>query len=576
VDKHTGDPANNIVEDVLCSPIVDLESRHRQAVAWKTECENEHGVCKGLGDGPLPTRVLDLGSTVDAGQLNLREDLNGRPGRYACLSYCWGSAQDVTTRTNTIDGFRRGISKNSLPKTIRDAIDVTRALGIRFLWIDALCILQDSEVDKSRECSQMDQIYQRAFVTISAASAENCHRGFSSGAGSMVADFPKLPITCPDGRLGSIFVLPEKQNLFEDPIQTRAWTLQEHVLSPRLLIWSKYQLFWLCTNGLSQEQDGSHELAGPYYRRPDSLFGASFDKRVGQRPDESTLIGLHESLSGRAPAADGYYAFQYAPDFVHDEMQAVWERVMVEYSKRRLSVKSDKLPALSGLASRFREFVQDEYLAGHWRRWLLPHLLWKCVDEKGGVRLPDEDGVPSWSWLSVNGPVSVNNLSSTDIIAVYARAVASIVNCETIPLFENAPYGQIKSGHLLIRGYLKAVAVNTKTRHFDLRHPYVLTPTERRLPKITLDDPSSFWNEMIARELRSPSGSALPSTVWCLPLYLVDGEGGDHDAVVRGIVLVKGGRNQLVHKRVGWFFGGDAWCYKEQSHDWPEKDILIA
>lgn len=92
---------------------------------------------------------------------------------------CWGSAQSKMTQPDNIDDFKNGKDITSLPKTIRDAaIYVTRELNLRFLWVHALCILQDKKEDKVRECSKMEQIYQQAYVTIAAARTEDCHDRF--------------------------------------------------------------------------------------------------------------------------------------------------------------------------------------------------------------------------------------------------------------------------------------------------------------------------------------------------------------------------------------------------------------
>jgi hypothetical protein len=473
------------------------------------------------------------------------------------------------TRSGTIDDFKNGIDITSLPKTIQEAICVTRALNLRFLWVDALCILQDNEEDKARECSRMDQIYQQAYVTIAAARAEDCHDGFMDGAESITDLLPRLPILCSDGRQGSVFVIPNEKDLFQDPLLSRAWALQEHVLSSRLLIWSKYQLLWLCTNGLQHEQDELEELAGPYYHRVD-LLGSPFDRNQDNNLGKPSLTKIHQALAGRAPITNGNFCFQFAPSFVHDEMQALWEQIMEEYSKRKLSVVSDKLSALAGLASRFREFIQDDYLAGHWRKWLLPHLLWRCVNEGGAIRLPC---CPSWSWLSVDGPICIENQGSSDIGNFYPRPVAKVIDCKIVLRFETALYDQVTSGQLIIRGYLSAVALDFENQEFCYNHPYDPREPEEKVRKVTLDDPTGFWDMKNSdrRILRSETASL--TTIWCLPLYIVYLGRAGHSAMVRGIALTQS--NKTYFKRVGWFYGDADWCHRDKSKQLQERDILI-
>lgn len=167
----------------------------------------------------------------------------------------------------------------------------------------------------------------------------------------------------------------DPMHLQHDPIHTRAWTFQEHVLPPRLLIWSQFRLLWLCTNN-SKTEIGSDRFGVMPRRHVPYLPGWNSRSDHAQAP----LADLHELLSGRNPEWNGYCNFECAPDPVREEIRTHWEQVMVEYSKRKLSFKADKLPALSGLVSRFQHFAKDDYLAGHWKRWLLIHLLWKCVN----------------------------------------------------------------------------------------------------------------------------------------------------------------------------------------------------
>ncbi|KAF2127823.1 hypothetical protein P153DRAFT_387550 [Dothidotthia symphoricarpi CBS 119687] len=513
-------PEDNVATDMtrkgLPSFTPDLENRISRSIAWMAECEKMHEVCKGLGSGPLPTRILDLGTLEHGTHLKLRDDLAGAPGRYACLN-----------------DFKNGIQLTSLPKTIRDAIRVTRKLNLRYLWVDALCILQDDEEDKARECSKMDQIYQQAYITIAAARAEDCHDGFLDATESITDSLPRLPIVYPNGRQG------------------------------------KYQLLWLCTNGLEHEQDEICELAGPYSQGM-NLASTPFDWISDHKPDRHWLAKMHQFLAGKAPITKGYFCFQFAPSFVHDEMQALWEQMMQEYSKRKLSVMSDKLSALAGLASRFREFIQDDYLAGHWRRWLLPHLLWRCVDERGAVRLPC---CPSWSWLSVDGPICVENQDSSDIRIFYPQPVAKIISCKTTLRFDTAPYDQVTSGTLIIRGCLHAVALDLDFQEFCYDHPNDRRAPERKMRKITLDDPIAFWG-LEGTDYRSLSSDMTSlTTVWCLPLYIVPEGRRSHPSMVRGITLAKSSKTH--YKRVGWFYGDASWFYTEGSKDLREKDISI-
>jgi hypothetical protein len=109
------------------------------------ECINMHSRCGAPQITSLPRRVLDVGSIIDSTIfLLISED---RKARYAALSYCWGGPQEVVAKEDTWVAMTQGITLSVLPKTIQDAVTVTRRLGLRYLWVDALCIKQDSKED---------------------------------------------------------------------------------------------------------------------------------------------------------------------------------------------------------------------------------------------------------------------------------------------------------------------------------------------------------------------------------------------------------------------------------------------
>src|SRR5690349_12172702 len=142
---------------------------------WINECLPSHPECQYNGDRLLPTRVINVATD---GQDPYLEVSHGRKGRYVALSYCWGTTTPFTTTADTLPERLQGIRLGSLPKTLHDAIVVTRALGVKYLWIDALCILQarwegDQEhiADWQIEGANMGNVYSNAWLTIAAASA---------------------------------------------------------------------------------------------------------------------------------------------------------------------------------------------------------------------------------------------------------------------------------------------------------------------------------------------------------------------------------------------------------------------
>ncbi|KAK7928250.1 hypothetical protein PG985_005248 [Apiospora marii] len=238
---------------ILGRPIVDKSSERAftAAKAWLKECQGGHPECGTCDEHPrLPTRVLDVGSMSDSPEdspsLRLHIPSEDQRGEYLALSYCWGGEQTFVTTTQTLETMKNGFPTSEIPQTFRDAVRVTRSLGIRFLWIDALCILQDSPDDKSREIARMGHIYKNATATIMAAAAESASEGFLRGR---LQETPncEVSLTTPDGTSGLVTICPLVwADLGSMPLSKRAWCFQEHVLSSRHLHYMDKELLWQC------------------------------------------------------------------------------------------------------------------------------------------------------------------------------------------------------------------------------------------------------------------------------------------------------------------------------------------
>ncbi len=204
-----------------------------------------------LGSTKLPTRVIAVSSTDATGPCVFASD--GAVAPYSALSYCWGHNQDCKTTKATLASYSKTLPLERLPQTILDAISVTRELGIPYLWVDALCIVQDDEGDVAAELSRMAQIYRDAYVTISAAGAEDSRDGFLADR-KLTSVVPGGPIYLPyrtavgaTAAIGTVGLLKNSvKGIVRDPIHARAWTMQEHMLAPRLLVYGSAQLFRIC------------------------------------------------------------------------------------------------------------------------------------------------------------------------------------------------------------------------------------------------------------------------------------------------------------------------------------------
>jgi hypothetical protein len=192
------------------------------ARAWFDSCNNGHVDCARVA-GVLPVRVIDIGKRFPIRTVKLHWTEEDETGHYLALSYCWGGHQSLFTTMTTAQEFTDGILISRIPKTIRDAIHTTYELGLRYLWVDALCIIQDDPEDVSREISKMAQIYQQACLTVSAACASSVKDGFLSRIRRPASASVKLPVTVPGGGEGSIYLQqPYTYSSAKDPIHLRA------------------------------------------------------------------------------------------------------------------------------------------------------------------------------------------------------------------------------------------------------------------------------------------------------------------------------------------------------------------
>ncbi len=215
---------------------------------WHRVCNEEHAHPKSFS-AKLLTRVLDLGNVRSIANLRLHEP-KGEEGTYVALSHRWGDVQPYCTNWSNLASHCARIEPSELPKTFQDAIVVTYALGIRYLWIDSLCIIQDSEVDWEFECSQMEKVFAGAYCTLAATSAENCKDGFLHRTAS---DSMKIS----DSR-GHSWVLGDFREDFhhqveEGKLNRRAWVLQERALSRRVFHFTDSQTYWKCGAGIQCE-----------------------------------------------------------------------------------------------------------------------------------------------------------------------------------------------------------------------------------------------------------------------------------------------------------------------------------
>lgn len=205
----------------------------------------------------MPTRVIDIGHANSdiAPRLYVTE---GRRGSWVTLSHCWGREAHFVTNSNNIAQKQVSIPISELEPTFLDAIYVTRQLGQRYLWIDSLCIIQDSRSDWAQESTRMRDYYKHSLITISSDSASGDHEGFLAVA--RIQEISVLLGVQLPGE-GTFEVQLTKENLsrkvedMKTSVNCRAWTLQEDLLSPRTLHYTRGQMVWKCQSQACCEAD---------------------------------------------------------------------------------------------------------------------------------------------------------------------------------------------------------------------------------------------------------------------------------------------------------------------------------
>ncbi|KAL1615833.1 hypothetical protein SLS56_011675 [Neofusicoccum ribis] len=381
----------------------------------------------------LPTRVVDVGPSGSSDIPKLVETKEAS-GAYVALSHCWGKKQIITTTKETLKDRKVGIQWSDLSKTFQDAISLTRNLGIRYVWIDSLCIIQDDSKDWEIESANMGNIYESAYVTLAATAAPDGSSGFHA---------PRQPPQSLNlrGTRHQIFAaLQPPHDSFtrrrhadprKMPLLSRAWVYQERILSKRVVHFGFHELVFECKNGYICECGGISRYVNPWSHL--TSFKTEFA----------------DFLDGRKPDDPGDY---------------VWASMIRGYTACALTFDQDRLPALSATATRLRPKM-GEYLAGLWSSLLPAGLFWTAdafdfenpagpmnnaeAPWKPARRSSAKSCPPTWSWTSVEGAV----IEATAVVSPVTQQTfhIKVISASTSPLSQN-PYGAVKDGRIQVSG----------------------------------------------------------------------------------------------------------------------------
>lgn len=371
--RFSGRLRKDTVNPLLCRHWLELCRRHHGDICWNQQCRTIQGL-----------RVIDV--------QDMAVRLAPKHCEFAALSYCWGSAKTTLLTTENVDRFTAVQSLNAdiLPNTIVDAIDVTRNAGIRYLWVDALCIVQDDPVALQSQIPQMARIYAQAVFTIVAAVADTADHGLAGvrlGSRTVSKDVINMSDM-------SLIAVPEiflhqgrHMELRGCRWRSRAWTLQEELFSKRRLFFNTDRVLWQCSSSTYHENTVKEISANYIEDDEDSDF--TFE-----------VPWLTKSAT---------------------ELDLMWyEQFVSEYSTRRLSFAADTLNALAGLCEEISQSSGISFTWGHPDRWFVQSLLWQtnyeCARNAGTQRTTTPGGTeiltpfPTWSWSAWVGNLDGDNV----------------------------------------------------------------------------------------------------------------------------------------------------------------------
>jgi hypothetical protein len=435
IDDLPGDLSSSPLS--CCTASVESQNWARTQLQ---NCLSTHTVCSNFGGRHdfMPTRLLDVSSVTRNGLVRMmypaKKDLKPK---YTTLSYCWGGDQAFKLTQETHDELQVGMPCARLQKSIQDAMRITIWLGVEYIWVDSLCIIQDYPEDWNHESKLMCEIYQNSLLTISAQGAKNSSQGCFAFRNPLMHHPCKIEEDDVSGRL--LTVLPNnltgiRRNLaFEDaPLFGRAWAFQERMLSARNIFFGEV-LSWQCnelsTCEILEDMDDKHTNPKELLPRKQSIH---------------LVTGVPE-LTG--------------------SISQFWAFLMESYPTSGISVASDRPIAVRGITKYLEDLTGYQNKYGLWFPFLASEMLWQV--EKPNV-LGTQTRFPTWSWLRMTTPVtnkySANNYYKFEEKNILCRV--SVIDEKLVP--PTLPKDASPKITLQIKGFLLAATTFTKeTIHFD-------------------------------------------------------------------------------------------------------------
>lgn len=353
----------------------------------------------------MPKRILDLGDR-DNGELNQTSrrsiilinsaEVTGDRS-YACLSHRWNSSgHTIITTRETYAKHRDGIFFTDLSPVYQDAVHVSRRLGIRYLWIDSLCIIQDDAADWQVESQTMATVYGRALLTLArhcdmpGSMRETGNERYIVRCSSLS---PPIYVREVPGHINdSEISFSGRQHQFS--LLSRGWVFQERLLSSRIVHISNEEIAWECMETYTCQ-------CGIFPHDIEARFGI---RTQWQSPKTSHARALGLLDQTRIPNKAA--------------LLSRWCSIVEEYSKLDLTIAADRLPAIRGCAEQIKEKLGGSYSFGLWESGSTFQLAWSLVTDPRKVPNPRRSELfclPTWSWAAVHGIIDYRMAYESDV-----------------------------------------------------------------------------------------------------------------------------------------------------------------
>ncbi|KAH6681577.1 heterokaryon incompatibility protein-domain-containing protein, partial [Halenospora varia] len=443
-------------------------SRESLAIAknWIRTCLYSHTSCNRQASKSLqrPTRLIFLGVENSREMRIVEQEYISRSVKYMTLSHRWGDANRAQLTISNYSDFKQGISKEYLPKAFFDAMEMARRLGIFYLWIDCLCIIQDSSADWNHESSNIADIYAGSWCNLAATCAVDDRQSLH-----VERNPPEIEGCVIKDSLGEPFKVEGNDDgarawdgyVKNAPLMSRAWVFQEVSSAPRTLHFGQDQMYWQCSTQKACE-------------------GSPSELNMSRKRYQPEIIPPVES-------------FQGPPG---------WANIVHQYSSCQLTFPiKDKLVALSGIARKYG--AEMDYLAGLWEPDVLLQLPWKLNNPQDPSARPTEYQAPSWSWTSINNEIRYNELAKKPRTT---QMLAKLLDADIVLATDDA-FGRLTDGALTIRGSL--VKLEYKRPSSIHKGPILPGTTFNLLPR----------NIPVSVDLDFNDDLSEGMIYYCLPLY---------------------------------------------------------